>query len=92
MNDDELFNKLKALRNYGSFIKHHNEYIGYNSRLDEMQAGFLSVKLKRLDQINTHKNKLASIYLSNLKTDFILPKTNDDFYNVYHIFPLRHPK
>lgn len=92
VNDDSLFNKLKALRNYGSFVKYYNEYIGYNSRLDEVQAAFLSVKLKKLDEINVHKNRLASIYLANLKADFILPKANYDCYNVYHIFPVRHPQ
>jgi dTDP-4-amino-4,6-dideoxygalactose transaminase len=90
--DDELYNRMKALRNYGSFVKYKNEFIGYNSRLDEVQAGFLSAKLKRLDEINTHKNKLASIYFSNLKSDFILPYRDSDFYNVFHIFPVRHKR
>jgi dTDP-4-amino-4,6-dideoxygalactose transaminase len=92
VSDDELYNKMKALRNYGSFVKYHNEYIGYNSRLDEVQAGFLSVKLKKLDEINAHKNKLASIYFSNLKQDFILPYRDKNFYNVFHIFPVRHER
>ncbi len=90
--DDELYAKMKALRNYGSFVKYHNEFIGYNSRLDEIQAGFLSIKLKQLDKINAHKNTLASIYFSNLKSNFILPYRNDDFYNVFHIFPIRHER
>jgi dTDP-4-amino-4,6-dideoxygalactose transaminase len=92
VNNEELHARLKALRNYGSFAKYHNEYIGYNSRLDEIQAGFLSVKLKKLDEINRHKNKLAEIYLANLKSDFILPQKGSDCYNVYHIFPIRHEK
>jgi len=57
-----------------------------------LQAAFLSVKLKYLDEINLHKRKLAKIYLDNLKDDFIKPMVNEDFYDVYHIFNVRHPK
>lgn len=88
--DEELKNRIKKLRNYGSEKKYYNELIGYNSRLDEMQAGFLSIKLKKLDQINQHKNKLAKIYLNNLKDDFIKPVVHPDYYDVYHIFNIRH--
>ncbi len=52
---------FRALRNYGSNIKYQNDYIGYNSRLDEIQAALLNVKLKHLDEINAHKRKLAQI-------------------------------
>ena len=92
VNNSELAQKLKALRNYGSKIKYHNEYVGYNSRLDEIQARFLSVKLKFLNQINLHKRKLAALYLDNLKNDFVLPSVDPDYYDVYHIFNIRHPK
>ena len=92
VNDPELYKQLKALRNYGSFVKYHNEYVGYNSRLDEIQAGFLSVKLKKLNDINSHKNKLASIYISQLKKDYIVPVLQKDCFNVFHIFPVRHPR
>lgn len=91
-NDGKLAERITTLRNYGSKEKYVNELVGYNSRLDEVQAGFLSVKLKRLDEINTHKRKLASLYLSSLKSDFILPNVNEDYYDVYHIFNIRHPK
>lgn len=64
---------FRALRNYGSKIKYQNDYIGYNSRLDEIQAALLSVKLKYLDEINQHKRNLANIYLTELKDDFIKP-------------------
>jgi dTDP-4-amino-4,6-dideoxygalactose transaminase len=63
-----------------------------NSRLDEIQASFLITKLKSLDKINSHKRDLATIYLTNLKNDFVLPVTHDDFYDVYHIFNIRHEK
>ncbi len=53
--DQALADKIRALRNYGSRVKYHNDYIGMNSRLDEIQAGFLNIKLKYLDQINAHK-------------------------------------
>lgn len=91
--DSEIFaERLKKLRNYGSSQKYFNDLIGFNSRLDELQAAFLSVKLKYLDEINLHKRKLAKIYLDNLKDDFIKPVVNEDFYDVYHIFNIRHPK
>lgn len=91
--DSEIFaERLKKLRNYGSSKKYFNELIGFNSRLDELQAAFLSVKLKHLNEINLHKRKLAKIYLDNLKDDFIKPVVNEDFFDVYHIFNIRHPK
>jgi dTDP-4-amino-4,6-dideoxygalactose transaminase len=91
-NDNELAITARRLRNYGSDKKYYNELIGYNSRLDEMQAAFLSIKLKRLNEINEHKRKLASIYLNGLKADFIKPIVEKDYFDVYHIFNIRHPK
>ncbi len=91
-NDNDLAKTIRRLRNYGSDKKYYNELVGYNSRLDEIQAGFLSIKLKRLNEINNHKRKLASIYLKNLKNDFIKPVVDRDFFDVYHIFNIRHPK
>ncbi|HTH81304.1 MAG TPA: DegT/DnrJ/EryC1/StrS family aminotransferase [Mucilaginibacter sp.] len=83
---------LKQLRNYGSGEKYHNNLIGYNSRLDEIQASFLRVKLPCLNRINEHKNKLASVYMEHLDDRFIKPVTDPDFYHVYHIFNIRHPE
>ncbi len=91
-NDEILAEKIKALRNYGSNKKYYNKYIGYNSRLDELQAAFLRIKLKFLDEINEYKRKLARIYLENLKDDFIKPVVHNDYYDVYHIFNVRHFK
>lgn len=91
-NDARLAEMIKTLRNYGSKEKYVNELVGFNSRLDEIQAGFLSVKLKRLDEINAHKRRLASLYLNNLKSDFILPNVHKDCFDVYHIFNIRHQK
>jgi len=90
--DDELARKLRSLRNYGSEVKYQNEFVGYNSRLDEIQAALLSVKLKFLNEITDYKRKLASIYLSELKKDFICPVVSEDYFDVYHIFNIRHPK
>ena len=86
------YKKLLQLRNYGSDKKYYNEVIGFNNRLDEIQAGFLNVKLPYLDDISAHKNKLANLYLNNLNDDFILPVKHTDYYDVYHIFNIRHNK
>jgi dTDP-4-amino-4,6-dideoxygalactose transaminase len=91
-NDNNLAAVIRKLRNYGSDKKYYNELVGYNSRLDEVQAAFLSTKLKRLNEINEHKRKLASIYLKELKEDFIKPVVHADYFDVYHIFNIRHPK
>ena len=91
-NDEPLQKLVSNLRNYGSSVKYYNEEVGYNSRLDEVQAAFLSIKLKQLDNINTHKRSLAALYLEGLKDDFIKPVVDPDYYDVYHIFSIRHPK
>lgn len=91
-NDLDLSEKIKALRNYGSIIKYTNEYVGYNSRLDEIQAAFLSIKLKYLDEINAHKRNLAALYSRNLKSDFIKPIEHPDYIDVFHIYNVRHEK
>lgn len=91
-NSAELMAKIKCLRNYGSNTKYYNEIIGFNSRLDEVQAGFLAIKLAKLDEINQHKNKLATIYHQNLKSDFIRPIIDPSYYHIYHIFNIRHEK
>jgi dTDP-4-amino-4,6-dideoxygalactose transaminase len=90
---EEMYKKMKAFRNYGSHIKYQNEYIGDNSRLDEVQAAFLSVKLKALNEINSHKRKLASLYHKHLDAaKFIKPTEPDDCEHVYHIYAIRHPE
>jgi len=81
--------KLKSLRNYGSKKKYYNDDLGYNSRLDEIQAGFLLIKLGILDEINSHKRKLARIYLDQLDDRFIKPFVSESTFDVYHIFNIR---
>lgn len=91
-NDRELANKIAKLRNYGFGKKYYNDFIGYNSRLDEVQASFLIVKLKKLKVINSHKCELARLYQKNLKEDFIKPVVDPDFTDVHHIYNVRHPE
>ncbi|WP_432713982.1 DegT/DnrJ/EryC1/StrS family aminotransferase [Pedobacter sp.] len=88
--DTEVIEKIKAMRNYGCHEKYHNSYIGVNSRLDEIQAGFLSVKLPFLDDINAHKKKLAALYQENLKPEFTRPVIHEDYKDVNHIYTVRH--
>ena len=80
------------MRNYGSRKKYHNEMIGYNSRLDEIQAAFLSVKLPFLTEVNKHKKKLAALYLMELKNDYTKPVLQEGYTDVYHIFNVRHAR
>ena len=91
-NDDELCNTVKMLRNYGSKVKYVNEVVGYNSRLDEIQAGFLAVKLQKLDDINNHKIKLAKLYQEGINNTFIKPIVQEGYKDVFHIYCIRHPK
>jgi len=91
-NDKIYANKIKSLRNYGSSKKYYNDNIGYNSRLDEIQAGFLSIKLRILDEITNHKRELAKVYFDNLDDIFIKPDINENNFDVYHIFNIRHTR
>ena len=89
-NNIENNEKIKTLRNYGSDVKYHNKVLGYNSRLDEIQAYFLSIKLKSLNLITEHKRGLAKLYFDNLSNEFIKPVSDDDYHDVFHIFNIRH--
>lgn len=88
-NSEEYYIKTKILRNYGSKIKYHNDLIGVNSRLDEIQAAFLRVKLKHIEKITLHKRRLAKIYFENLSNFFIKPVQDTRFYDVFHIYNIR---
>lgn len=87
--DEELYIKLRALRNYGSEKKYYNKYIGLNSRLDELQAAFLNVKLPFLEEINAYKRKLASLYSEGLTDKLIKPVEIENSKHVYHIYNVR---
>jgi len=90
-NDDVLADRIRALRNYGSRVKYHNELKGFNSRLDELQAAFLSVKLRKLDEWNARRKVIADIYLKGLAEvpDLTLPYVPDWAEPVWHLFVVR---
>jgi dTDP-4-amino-4,6-dideoxygalactose transaminase len=88
--DEELAKKVVALRNYGSYEKYYNEYKGVNSRLDELQAAFLSVKLNYLDNWNEDRKRIAKVYMENIKNDdIILPYNIDGVDPIWHVFAIR---
>ena len=91
-NDDALADRLRHLRNYGSKQKYVNRYVGLNSRLDEIQAAMLRVKLAHLDAMTAHKRSLANLYFAGLPEWLSLPRKLDDEYDVFHIFAVRHPE
>lgn len=91
-NDDALADRLRHTRNYGSKQKYVNDYVGVNSRLDEMQAAFLRVKLRHLDAMTQHKRALAEIYFDNLPGWLTLPRRCDDEFDVFHIYGVRHAR
>jgi len=89
-NDIILAQKVRALRNYGSNIKYCNEYKGVNSRLDELQAEFLIVKLRHLYKWNTDRQRIAKLYIERINNNkLILPKVNLVKDSVWHVFPVR---
>ena len=89
-NDEQLAKTIQSLRNYGSEIKYQNEYIGVNSRLDELQAAFLNLKLGNLDENNERRRTIAKRYLSEIKNDkIILPFWDLSDNHVFHLFVIR---
>jgi len=89
-NDAELAKMLFSLRNYGSHTKYQNDYIGINSRLDELQAAFLNVKLPELDKENERRKIIVNHYLSNISNPkIILPVYNGGAHHVFHVFVIR---
>jgi len=92
-NDEELANCIKVLGNYGSPEKYKNTYKGINSRLDEMQAAILRVKLKYLDNEIKIRRKIANYYLKNINNDIItLPHVRANNNHVWHLFVIRTKK
>lgn len=88
-NNKELADKVKALGNYGSEKKYEHIYMGTNSRLDEMQAAFLRIKLNELDKWNTYRNEVAKKYLSLISNKKIkLPSTDKNNKHVWHLFTI----
>ena len=89
--DDKAFaDKLRMMRNYGSRVRYYNEIEGLNSRLDEMQAALLRVKLKYLDALNDERTRLAAAYNNGIKNDkIILPDVRDGADSIYHQYVIR---
>lgn len=89
-NDVELLEKVMALGNYGSDRKYHHIYKGVNSRLDEIQAAVLDVKLKYLDADNARRRDVAKYYRENIRNPrIILPQISDEMAHVWHLFVVR---
>ncbi|WMX15214.1 DegT/DnrJ/EryC1/StrS family aminotransferase [Aureispira sp. CCB-E] len=89
-NDTALAHMVRVLRNYGSKEKYHNQVIGYNSRLDELQAGFLSIKLSSLDKDTSQRRKIAKRYSTEIKNPLIsLPMWKDDDSHVFHLYVIK---
>ena len=93
-NDEQLVKKVKLLRNYGSSVKYHNDVKGYNSRLDPLQAAFLRVKLKHLDEWNRRRRQIASSYLESMVDvpGLILPYVPEWSQPIWHQFVIRHSR
>ncbi len=89
--DPQIAAKLKSLRNYGQTAKYHHEEWGMNSRLDEMQAAILGVKLVHLDSHNATRQALASVYDRGL-SNVTIPVIGANAQSVYHLYVVRHPQ
>lgn len=88
--NEEYLKKIKMLRNYGSAKRYYNDEVGVNSRLDELQAGLLRVKLKHLSELNAERDEIAKAYLEGIKNPLItLPKIRKDCNHTWHQFVIR---
>ena len=89
-NDAQLATVVKAIRNYGSHVKYENKYMGLNSRLDEIQAAFLNVKLKYIQEDIKGRREVANYYLNNIKNPKItLPDVVHPEQHVWHLFVIQ---
>lgn len=90
-NNKEIADKVRILGNYGADYKYHHIYKGTNSRLDEMQAAFLRVKLKHLDRWNEERRRIAVKYKNGIKNPLIVPplESSDAYEHIYHVFVIR---
>lgn len=89
-NSFELCEKMKMLRNYGSKVKYHNEILGVNSRLDEIQAALLSVKLRHYGELRMERACIAKKYLSGIKSKYVeLPSIREGAEHVWHLFVIK---
>ena len=89
-NDPQIAQDFRVLRNYGSEKRYYNKIVGTNSRLDELQAGLLRVRLSHLDELTEERQKLCARYSALIKNDkLILPKERPDTVNVWHQYVIR---
>lgn len=91
-NDEDIADRVRVLRNYGSRVKYHNEVKGFNSRLDELQAAILRVKLMKLDEWNDRRREVAARYCRELNGVVDLPDIPAWGEHVWHLFAARHPE
>ncbi|MEN2995275.1 MAG: DegT/DnrJ/EryC1/StrS family aminotransferase [Thermodesulfovibrio sp.] len=90
-NNLEIANKIRILRNHGSLGRYIHETVGLNSRLDEIQAGILRIKLKYIDKYNEQRRKKAFLYTKFLTNFVTTPKEKENHYHVYHLYSIRSP-
>lgn len=89
-NDDKIAEDIRVFRNYGSEKRYYNKVVGANSRLDEIQAGFLRVRLKYIDSLAEEKKKICERYLAELHNDkIVLPKIRDGATHIWHQFVIK---
>jgi len=89
-NNEKIFEKVKMLRNYGSKVKYQNEILGVNSRLDEIQAAILNVKLKYYPDLLLQRKTIVNYYLNNIKNKYIdLPSVRENSTSVFHLFVIQ---
>ncbi len=92
-NDPDLYTKVRKLRNYGSVVKYQHELQGVNSRIDELTAAFLCIKLRKLDEWNERRKKIAAFYLTHLPPATChLPLVSEWIEPSWHLFVIRHPQ
>lgn len=88
--NEEFYEKIKMLRNYGSKVKYQNEILGINSRMDEIQAALLSVKLKYYSELRAERESIAHKYLKGIKNPFVtLPSIREKSEHVWHLFVVK---
>ena len=89
-NNEEIYKKIKMLRSYGSEKKYHHIEVGYNARLDELQAGLLRIKLSHLSELTNERKEIAEKYLKEIKNPLVhLPKVRENCSHVWHLFVVR---
>lgn len=92
-NDESLARKVRSLRNYGSSVRYVHDELGFNSRLDPIQAAMLRVKLQHLEEWNARRHTIATRYLRELQgSGLVLPVLPDWAESSWHLFPVRHPQ